>query len=301
MDKLEFMFDNIPRPFYKENDGNLYKILQPIAKELDDFVINLDKINDSRFIDTATEEHLNRLGQLINVRRFNNETDESFRGRIKSHIPSFIGGGSISAIKQVVNNYLGVEPIIIEHYKEGENHPYFDNGVLKGLNISENSNLNINYEGGTYYILGNRITINSGNVDLIDNTTNYIALNQNGEISVINIEPTELEEEIIIASVITSSNTIQTINDLRFMLNSEIHYITNTASITVQIPYSFDESKISLEDTKDVLRNTKAAGVALLIKVMETYREIIEVKENINMQFIIGFSGIGSNNFLGGK
>lgn len=298
MDKIKFLLDNIPDNYYKERDGNLYKILDSFANQLDELILKLDEVNNSRFVDYAKGEHLDKIGKLINIFRFNNEKDESFRGRIKSKLPSFIGGGAISAIKQVVVNYLGVEPIIIEHYKDGEGHSYFDNGVLNGFSIEKLTGLNIRIKAGTGYINGARITLNDSDKTLSSNSTLYIKLNSNGIIS-IDTTSTPTNSQILIASIVTTSS-IGTITDKRFILNPEEHYITNTASITVQIPYDFDESKISLEDTKDLLRKTKAAGIALLIKLIKIYSETITISETANAYFMMGFSGIGSNNFFGG-
>lgn len=299
MDKINFILENIPdRIYYKESDGNLYKFLNSISKELDTFLIELDNVKNSKFIDYTSGAHLDRLGILLNINRFNNESDESYRGRIKSKIPSFIGGGSISAIKQVVNNYLGVEPTIIEHYKPGEGHAYFDSGVLNGFTIEKLSGLNIRIKSGTAYMSGTRITLNDSDKLLSSNSTLYIKLNSNGTFS-IDTTSTPTATQILIASVVTTTS-VGTVTDRRIILNPEEHYITNTASITVQIPYAFDESRISLDDTKKVLRDTKAAGIALLIKVIETYKELATINETVNLNFIVGYSGMGSNNYFGG-
>lgn len=298
MDKIQFIFDNIPDNYDKEFESNNYKILQPIGKELDDFLLNLDRVKKSKLIDYAQGIDLDRLAKLLNLKRFNNENDEVFRGRIKSKSLSFIGGGTISAIKQVVNGYLGVEPIIIEHYKSGEGHALFDNGVLNGFTIEKLTGLNIRIKSGTAYISGTRITSNDSDRLLSSNSTLYIKLNSNGTFS-IDTTATPTSTQILIASVVTTS-IVSTVTDRRILLNPEEHYITNTASITVQIPYVFDTSKISLEDTKEILRGTKAAGIALLIKVMETFNETITIADRVSTVFLVGYSGVGSNNTIGG-
>lgn len=168
MDKINFILDNIPDAYNKDAEGNVYKILNPIAKRLDEFLVNLDEVKKAKWVDYAKGEDLDKIGNILNMKRFNNESDNSYRGRIKARVPSFIGGGTISAIKQVITGYLGVEPVIIEHYKSGEGHPYFDKGVLKGIEVEKIDDLNLKvksgiaYLGGKQYILG-EITIPNNN------------------------------------------------------------------------------------------------------------------------------------------
>lgn len=298
MDKINFILDNLPDLYNKEEEGNLYNILNPIADKLDGFISDMEKVRNAKFIDFATTDDLDRISKLVNLIRFNNETDESFRGRIKSRVQTFIGGGAISALKQVVNNYLGVEPVIIEHYLPDEGHPFFDNGVLNGFIVENSGSLNITIKSGTAYISGTRITSVDTNETLSSNSTQYIKLNLNGTFT-IDSTSTPTSTQISIATVITTS-TVDTITDTRNILDPEQHYITNTASITVQIPYNFTSSNIPIEDVKNILRHTKAAGIALLIKIMETYNDIINANDIFIPYFIVGLSGIGGNNLLGG-
>lgn len=297
MDKINFILDNIPDNYNKEKDSNLYKILSAISNELDTFISYTDEVKNSKFIDYAKDSDLDKIANILNLKRFINETDNNFRSRIKSKVPSFIGGGTISSLKQVVNNYLGVEPVIIEHYKPGEGHPYFDNGILNGFKVEIVSGLNIKIKAGTGYISGTRITSNDTTNLLSSNSTLYIKLNSNATFSIDTTE-TLTATQVMVARVITTTS-VTSITDMRNILNPEEHYITNTSSITVQLPFNFEVSNISIEDVKDILRNTKAAGIALLIKIMETYKDSIQITETFNSYFLMGFSGIGGNNILG--
>lgn len=299
MDKINLILDNIPDLYNKEQESNIYKILNAISKELDVFVTNIEEVKNAKFVDYANGSDLDKIASILNIKRFSNEGDDTFRSRIKSKVPSFIGGGAISALKQVVNNYLGVEPIIIEHYKVDEGHPYFDNGVISGLTVVSTGGLGITIKLGVSYINGTRITLNDSNIILSSNSNLYIKLNLNGTFTV-DTSNTTISSQIIIANVITTT-IVGTITDMRNILNPEVHYITNTASITVQIPFNFTLSNIPIENVKDILRNTKAAGIALLIKIMETYNDYIEIADNTHSYFLMGFSGIGGNNILGGQ
>lgn len=299
MDKINFIFNNMPQMYNSDEQGNLYNILKPFGDALDNLLIDMESVRNAKFVDYALGNDLDKIASILNVKRFVNENDDTFRSRVKSHISTFIGGGTIYAIQQVVINYLGVEPVIIEHYLPDEGHPYFDNGVISGLTVVNSGGLNITIKSGTAYISGTRITSNDTNNTLSSNSTLYIKLNSDGTFS-IDTTSTPTSTQISIATVVTTTG-IDSITDTRNILNPEENYITNTASITVQIPYNFTSSKIPLEDVKDILRRTKAAGIALLIKIMETFNETIIVNEAFLSAFLVGFSGIGSNSFIGGQ
>lgn len=173
MDKINFILSNLPDLYNKNTSSNLYNTLNPIAGKLDEFISQIDEVKNSRFIDTSTGTDLERIALLVNLKRFNNESDESFRSRIKSRVQSFIGGGTNDALKQVVTNYLGVEPIIIEHYLPNEGHPYFDKGVINGLETSVIDSSNLKVSKGTAYLNGIRYSLNDSTVTNQDGYLKY--------------------------------------------------------------------------------------------------------------------------------
>jgi hypothetical protein len=300
MNKINFILDNMPNMYNKEKESNVYKVLSPIANQLDNLIKEMEKVKEGKFIDYAIGEELDKIAKILNMKRFLNESDNNFRSRVKIKVKSFIGGGTKQAISEVVKTYLGVEPQIFEHYLPDEGHALFNNGVLNGLEITAGTGLTVNFSTGTWYYNGiNYYKVGGIRDSLSANTTNYITAGTT-RIIYSRTSPILNDGEILLATVVTNASSVTSITDNRFILNPEEHYITNTASITVQIPYSFDTSNISIEDVKDILRNTKAAGIALLIKIMETYNDSLTISDNINPYFLVGFSGIGGSNFLGG-
>ena len=300
MNKITFMLDNLPNLYNKEDESNLYKVLKPIADSLDAFLQDVNRVRESNFIDNANYDDLEKIAKLLNMTRLINESDEAFRGRIRTKVPSFIGGGTLSAIKQVVTSYLGVEPVIIEHYKPNEGHALFDKGVLNGLVITPGTGLVVNFSAGIWYNNGIKYEKVAGvRNNLAPSTTNYITAGID-RIIYARTSSTINANEVLLATVVTNATNVVSITDARNILNPEEHYITNAASITVQIPFSFNTSNISLDDVKDILRNTKAAGIALLIKVMESYNDSIICRDKALTHFLVGYSGIGGNNLLGG-
>jgi len=88
--------------------------------------------------------------------------------------------------------------------------------------------------------------------------------------------------------------------DKRFLLNPEEHYITNTATITIQVPYVFVKNKITIEDARAIIKNTKAAGVSAILSAMGYYEDGFNIKEDVQYSFVVGFSGLDSDSLIGG-
>lgn len=301
MPKIEFILDKFPDKVYsKDPDGNLYKILSSMSKEFDDFIEDMADIKKAHFVDEASGENLEKICAILNVRRFFGESDQSLRGRIKTIIPSFIGGGAIESIKHVVKEYLGVNPVVIEHYRPGNGHALFHDGVLNGFTSIQTSGLNLQVKEGTAYISGARITSNDTNITIPISSTRYIKLNSNGTISS-QSNNTLTSSQILLSQVITNATTITSVVDQRTILDPYQHYITNTATITIQIPYSFTESLITLNDVKNVLIKTRAAGIALLINVVGAYGDNLTITDFADTSFLVGYSGIGAANYFGGQ
>jgi hypothetical protein len=303
MPKIDYIIENFPKKVYNtEIDSNLYKLLSSFGNELDNFLTELQNVRTSRSIETATGNDLDKIASFLNMKRYN-ENDETFRGRIKSRVRSFTGGGVTKAIKEVINFFLGVEPTIIEHYKPDEGFDTFDNGVLNGLNVSANTGLYVKVNSGIWYSNGNKIINSNSNYSvgpLTINTTNYIVARTNGNYGT-QTSSTLSSGEILLATVVTGASSITSITDKRFILNPEEHNITNNSTITIQIPYDFTGSKISIEDTKQIIRETKAAGVAFLLNIVGAYSEKLTLTDRYDFSFMVGHSGIGSSNFFGGN
>jgi hypothetical protein len=69
-----------PVPLSPETD--LYKLLEATDKENSRINLDIESLYDNRFIETATGEELEKIGELVGVRRKNAEGDEKLRKRI---------------------------------------------------------------------------------------------------------------------------------------------------------------------------------------------------------------------------
>ena len=258
MAKIDDLLGNIPDAYDKEETSFLYKILSVIGSEMDKFMDDMDYVDKAKYVTEANGTDLDKLGKLLGVKRFHNENDLTYRGRIQSKVPSFIGGGTLESIKSVIKNVLGVEPMIFEHYKPGNEHAYFDKGVWSGFNTTILAGLNVSVSAGIAYIDGTKIEKSDVPIALSASTTSYIKLNlTSGNLSV-GTTSEILANQILISTVVTSSTAVTNVTDGRTILNPSTHYIINAATITVQIPYDFKEDLISLADTINIVKEIKA-------------------------------------------
>ena len=302
MSTINYIFDNLPsRVYTKEESSNLYKFLSSFANEMDQVTGAMEELRKTKFIDTAMGQDLDKLGALLNLKRFSTENDEGFRARVKTRVQTFIGGGTVEALKQIIRLALNVEPTVIEHYMPAKNHLVFNDGVFKGCNVITNTGLTVKVDLGIYYIQGKQLSINTqlNPNALTANTKNYIIAKADN--TVVSRTTGIGANEILLAEVQTNATTVTTITDKRYILSPFKDAITNTASVTIQIPYDFVEGNITLENVKDILKSTKAAGIALLIKLIETQEDTATFTERIDFTFEMGFSGLGGENYIGGR
>ncbi len=96
--------------FWKKSEGsNNYKVCNAIGIEL--FNVSNEKLKlvlDIQ-VNTAEGTRLDDLGRLFRLTRNSEETDESFRARIKAHWLGWIGASTEDAIKNVIARTIGGE------------------------------------------------------------------------------------------------------------------------------------------------------------------------------------------------
>lgn len=109
LERVNKIAERFPR-FYKawDKDSVIFTVIKAFAKILDDQQKDLFVILRSHWVDTASIAELDSLGALFLLRRLDNETDDSFRQRIKSFIISYKGGGTVESIKYGVSSLLGI-------------------------------------------------------------------------------------------------------------------------------------------------------------------------------------------------
>lgn len=274
--KLNFILERLPKYFNKKEDGNIYKIIEPIGNELDMFINKINYVQNSKFIDYAKNKDLEKLGSLLDIKRLPDEKDESLRARIKSKVPSFIGGGTLNSIIQVVSNFTNIKPKIYEHYKDGMAvYDRFSNGVYSGFNIKNEEN-NLILEAGIAYLNGNKITSDEKIIDTSSISIDgiyYAFLLNDSSIIIKNDMDYNYDNEILLAEVIKNNGELQ-LNDKRVFLNPNVDFITLKNTVTIEL--FLDKNLINYDDFRETLYKTKSAGVSLLIRFLNYYKIILQ-------------------------
>lgn len=87
---------------YWENGSSISGLITAMGKRLDEGEKEFVSIMRSHWVDTASNDDLDRLGVLYNLKRKEGESDSDYRNRIKTAIISYKGGGTIGAIQMLV-------------------------------------------------------------------------------------------------------------------------------------------------------------------------------------------------------
>lgn len=107
MSRLDRTTTRLPR-FYRhwKKDSVIYTLLDAISKQLDEADMRIIDLMRTRWVDTASGVALERLGSLLNVKRFAGETDQRLRQRIVRTVNEYKGGGTVSSIKETVSGLI---------------------------------------------------------------------------------------------------------------------------------------------------------------------------------------------------
>lgn len=100
--------DRLPG-FYRAWDhrSNMASIITSVGNRLNEQNKDLFGIMRSHWVDSAFSKDLDSLGAMFRLRRRKNESDESFRTRIKYFVVEFMGGGTREAILAQTVLFLG--------------------------------------------------------------------------------------------------------------------------------------------------------------------------------------------------
>jgi hypothetical protein len=115
---------NLP-DFYNKEDGAIKGLVDGLATEIGDVTCYVNALRQKIFVGTADDGDLDKIGEYFNLTRYPGETDDIFRGRIKSFIPGFIGGGVKSSIITNLWNRYGWVVINVDDYTEARYVPKF--------------------------------------------------------------------------------------------------------------------------------------------------------------------------------
>lgn len=111
MPRSDMIASRLPH-FYKywDRGSSVHALVDGVGKQMDESEKELAAIMRSHWVDTANGRDLDRLGSLFSVRRKEGETDRELRGRIKTSVISFKGGGTQGSVRMLVRITLGLPP-----------------------------------------------------------------------------------------------------------------------------------------------------------------------------------------------
>lgn len=94
---------------YDIEDSDLEALLKAIATQFDDIETARSEVYDSKFIDTASDAQLERLGSIVPALRRRDETEDEFRQRTKAELRSQLSSGTHSEIAELVSVLLDTD------------------------------------------------------------------------------------------------------------------------------------------------------------------------------------------------
>jgi hypothetical protein len=101
-------------------DGKVWgALIAALASEFDDFEATLKDVDVAKFVDTATGQRLDRLGDIFDVDRETGESDDKYRIRIQVALRELLSSGTVQEIKSAIAVLLDVdesEVVINEPY-----------------------------------------------------------------------------------------------------------------------------------------------------------------------------------------
>jgi hypothetical protein len=101
-------------------DGKVWgALIAALASEFDDFEATLEDVDVAKFVDTATGQRLDRLGDVFDVDRETGESDDKYRIRIQVALRELFSSGTVQEIKSAIAVLLDVgesEVVIDEPY-----------------------------------------------------------------------------------------------------------------------------------------------------------------------------------------
>ncbi|HTX44416.1 MAG TPA: hypothetical protein VMC61_06765, partial [Methanocella sp.] len=91
-----------------DKSSTVSSLVSSVGKTMDETEKEFVSIMRSHWVDTANGEDLDRLGALFSIGRGKGEQDADYRGRLKTAIISYNGGGTLGSIRMMTRIVLGL-------------------------------------------------------------------------------------------------------------------------------------------------------------------------------------------------
>jgi uncharacterized phage protein gp47/JayE len=113
-DNVEDIVDNWDHSIDLREEDDLYKLLQVVARENQRIDLDIEYIYDNKFVNTATGKELEKIGELVGVRRKTAEPDTKLRKRIKGEFAVQASDTTFKQFASIALTLLETEPEGIE-------------------------------------------------------------------------------------------------------------------------------------------------------------------------------------------
>jgi len=159
-------------------DGNNEEVRAAIgflSSAVDDLVVDANDIAEAELIEYATEGHLDKLGDAVDVQRPTGEDDDTYRRRVKAAYTAAFSDGTYEDVAKTAVRLLNVSPKSISVRRADEsNDPAtavieIDNTALDETSFDINEIVSIL---GRAKVGGHRIIIEEQDVFTFDNSEN---------------------------------------------------------------------------------------------------------------------------------
>lgn len=104
-------------------DSNTYKLVRALLSEADRIDGDLEDIYNQHHINTATGDDLEKIGDLVNVRRNTGEGDDSYRARIKGKFGTATVDSTFDEFAEFVSAVLNTDIDNIDYLTNYQIHP----------------------------------------------------------------------------------------------------------------------------------------------------------------------------------
>ncbi|MBL0386235.1 hypothetical protein JJB07_06160 [Tumebacillus sp. ITR2] len=114
MKQQQNLLQRLSNVFSKDENSLLGQLFGAIGSKLDELDPAQTQLQRQFAMFTANGEALDRHGQDWGVYRRDLEADEDYRRRIQAVLPIYTNGPTVQAISDIVRNFTGAAPVILE-------------------------------------------------------------------------------------------------------------------------------------------------------------------------------------------
>jgi len=183
------LIDNWDNDAVVLREGDIpHHILKALGSGLDQVDIDIAEVYDSRFIESASDSHLGKIGEQVAVLRKNNEKDDAFRIRVESGYARAVSDSTFDTFARVVLNIFDAdgeetvitgadgEPVVIVRIplQYIEKSPLTKSEITEELTESTPASDGVRVEGTGTFELGGPNYTPSSNSGLNEGTLGHI-------------------------------------------------------------------------------------------------------------------------------